>query len=97
MRKGRPRYPQPRDVFPVIRAIQKHIPLDTPMTYGMRESVSHVPNFRIQAVTSEISWTVDIYHRGFYYVQIAGDSEKFTTIPLLLNYLRKKLDFLILW
>jgi hypothetical protein len=87
MRKGRPKYPQPRDVTPVMRALQLHIPMDTPLMYGMRESLRHVPNFRIKAATNEIVWVVDVYKGHFYHVAVGDSTEVHTTIPALINHL----------
>ena len=88
MRKGRPKYPQPRDVGPVMRALEIHIPVDEPLIYGMRESVKHVPNFRIQGITNGITWTVDVYRGGFCHAQVGEQSERFNSIMLLINFLR---------
>lgn len=87
MRKGRPKYPQPRDVAPVMNALRQHIPMDVPWAYGMRESLRHVPNFRIKAYTNEIMWTVDVYKGHFYHVTIGNSMEIFATIPTLISYM----------
>jgi hypothetical protein len=89
MRKGRPKYPQPRDVGPVVQALRLHVPMDAPMAMGMRESLSHVPNFRLIAQTNEIQWTVDVYKGPMYHVQIRSQSERFVSIPPLIQFIFK--------
>ena len=92
MRKGRPKYPQPREVGPVIRALQLHIPVDAPLMLGMRESLKHVPNYRIRGITGGIEWMVDVYRSGFCHVQVQGGwSEQFKAIPPLVTYLKLRL------
>lgn len=90
MRKGRPKYPRPNEVGPVLRALQLHIPMDA-YAYGFRESVKHVPNYRIKAQTNEIEWCVDIYRGSFYCVSIANNTEICKTIPSLVTYLCRML------
>jgi hypothetical protein len=91
MRKGLLKPPRPKDVKPVLRALVQHIPMDAPLMYGMRESIRHVPNFRIKAQTNEIEWFVDIYKGSFYHVSVKGSKEIFTTIPTLVTYLWRML------
>jgi hypothetical protein len=91
MRKGRPKYPQPRDVGPVVQALQWHIPMDGDLIGGMRESLKHVPNYRVKSQTNEIEWFVDIYRGSFYHVSVADSTEICKTIPSLVSYLWLKL------
>lgn len=91
MRKGSPKFPQPRDVGPVMLAIRKYIPMDVPLMHGMRESLKHVPNYRLKSQTNEIEWCVDIYRGHFYNVSVQDSTEICRTIPSLVSYLRRML------
>jgi hypothetical protein len=61
--------------------------MDAQWQYGMRESLRHVPNFRIKALTNEIPWVVDVYKGHFYHVTTRGSTEICRTIPALVTYL----------
>lgn len=91
MRKGRPKYPQPKEIVPVIRSLEKHIPTEVPLSYEKRESLNHVPNFRVRGEVEGVGWTVDIYKGGYFHVQVMDDSERFDHLPLVLNFLRARL------
>ncbi len=91
MRKGTPKPPRPRDVAPVMNALRRHIPMDSPIMCGMRESLKHIPNFRIKGFTNEVPWTVDVYKGDFYYVSVKDTTEIHQTIPSLIRYLWKTL------
>ena len=92
MRKGAPKYPQPRDVAPVFQAIKQFIPMDSSPVYGMWHSLKNVPCFRLRGVTKEVLWTVDVYRGHFYHVQIDGKSETIKSIPALVVFLRQRLQ-----
>lgn len=91
MRNGTTKRPQPREVTPVIQALQFHIPVDEPPIYGWRSSLKHVPNFRYKAKTNEIEWCVDIYRGHFYHVSLLDSTEICNTIPSLVSYLWRML------
>jgi len=88
MRKGRPKYPQPREVGPVLKALQFHFP-ESEISWETRESIKHVPCRRISGVTNEKKWIVDVYRGGFMYAQVESTSESFTSLFLLLNFLKR--------
>jgi hypothetical protein len=92
MRKGTPKYPQPRDVGPVMQALLHYIPTDASPVYGRHESLKHTPCFRVKGVTNEIPWTVDIYRGHFYHVQVEEWSEPLRTVPALISFLWKRLS-----
>jgi len=88
LRKGTPKFPQPRDVAPVITAVQTHIPMDVALVCERRFSLTkQAPNFRLKSQTNEIEWCVDIYRGHFYHVTVGGSTEICRTIPNLVSYL----------
>ena len=72
-------------------AIRKYIPMDVPLMHGMRESLKHVPNYRLKSQTNEIEWCVDIYRGHFYNVSTQDSTEICRTIPSLVSYLWRML------
>lgn len=71
--------------------------MDAPVDYGWRESINKNPNFRIQGVTKERNWTVDIYSGQFYLVSIENRlPEKCQSIPTLIGYLCRMLGVTVL-
>jgi hypothetical protein len=92
MRKtSTPRYPQPRDVAPVKRALEQYIPMEAPLQYCMRFSIKNTPNFRLQSQTNEIVWYVDVYKGHYYHVTINSSTEVCRTIPALVTYMWRRL------
>ena len=91
MRKKAFKAPKQSEVGPVYRALLQFVPTDIPLVSGMRESLKHVPNYRIRGVTNEITWTVDVYHRGWFFAQVGDVHDYFEHIPPLLNFLLKYL------
>jgi hypothetical protein len=65
--------------------------MDAAPVYGMRESLKHVPNFRLKAQTNEIEWCVDIYRGHFYHVSVQDSTEICKNIPSLVSYLWRML------
>lgn len=92
MRKGRPRYPHPRDCGLVKAVLQNTVPMDSEMQEGWRHSVNNVPNYRLQGQTHKIEWTVDVY-AGEHYVITVSDrpSEICKSLRLTVNYLWRML------
>jgi hypothetical protein len=92
MRKGRPRFPHPRDLGIVKAVLINTIYMDSEIQEGWRYSVNNVPNYRLQSQTQGLTWFVDVY-AGAHYVVTVGDRspEICKSIPSTVNYLRRML------
>jgi len=93
MRKGRPRFPHPRDLSLVKAVLINTVPTDSEIQEGWRYSVNNVPNYRLQGITNEIEWVVDVYAGSFFYAKISGRPEEtFRSLPSLIFYLKRYLQ-----
>jgi len=55
--------------------------------------VNNVPNYRLQGITNEIEWVVDVYAGSFFYAKISGRPEEtFRSLPSLIFYLKRYLQ-----
>jgi len=89
MKKRSP--PKAQAILLVVTALKVHIPSDKARC-SRRESFNGVPNFRYQATTGGLPWTVDIYNSHYFRVQVGtqtGDVLK--TVPELIGYLARNL------
>ena len=91
MRKSRPRYPRPQDVATYKLALERSIPVDTPLQMGMRESAKLVPNWRFQGTTKGIQWVADVYCGGYCYVAVGRFNEQVRSIPAAIRFLKTHL------
>lgn len=93
MRKGRPRFPHPRDLALVKAVLVNTVPMDSEIQEGWRYSVNNVPNYRFQGQTHELTWFVDVYAGSHFVITVADRlPEICKSIPSTVNYLMRMLS-----
>ena len=76
----------------MVRILDAHIPTETPTAIIPVTSLKGFKGFKIQGVTNNKPWSVELYGGNFYLVKVFGLEPIDSRMPLhVLNFLRAKL------
>lgn len=75
-----------------MRALMAAVPMHAEPRHGLRESMKGVVNYRIQSVTNDREWMIDIYHGDFFVVTIRNFTMPCPSVPSAIGHLRRVLS-----